>query len=181
MACYTHCKLIPQPSAVWKQRTVCTMPAGALSAFSAGFAAPDGLSKQPGSAQIPVIDGRGFLARERRGAPPPQGVAAAISEAGRTLGAFQLINHGVDTALIERMKASTGLACPAVGGALHHGGRAAGIRHVPRREGGVQQSHASAILVSTAPLKRPHKCTTPPCADCRMQLHTSLRFPRRPS
>ncbi|KAI7836152.1 hypothetical protein COHA_009982 [Chlorella ohadii] len=71
---------------------------------SAGLAVPDGPAKQSGSAQIPIIDGRGFLARERRGAPPPQDVAAAISEAGRTLGAFQLINHGVDTALVERMK-----------------------------------------------------------------------------
>ncbi|PRW33994.1 flavonol synthase flavanone 3-hydroxylase-like [Chlorella sorokiniana] len=80
------------------------MPAGALGAAGAGLTAPAAPAKQLAGVDIPVIDGRGFLARERQGAPPPADLAAAISEAGRTTGSFQLVNHGVNQAVIDRMK-----------------------------------------------------------------------------
>lgn len=123
------------------------MPAGPVGAVSAAPAVPAGPAKQPAGLQIPTIDGRGFLARERRGTPPPPDVAAAISEAGRTLGSFQLVNHGVDKALIERMQAGVGWhRHVGRGRAWACGGRAAGICAAPAvllARDVVQMMHAS--------------------------------------
>lgn len=132
------------------------MPAGPVGAVSAAPAVPAGPAKQPAGLQIPIIDGRGFLARERRGTPPPPDVAAAISEAGRTLGSFQLVNHGVDRALIERMKAGVGWHRHAgPGWAWACGGRAAGICGIACTR------HRADACITTAHALDAHSSLTP--------------------
>lgn len=63
---------------------------------------------KPEAFKAPVIDGRGFLARNRNEELPPLEVAEAIAEAGKAYGSFQLINHGVEQKLIERMQVRPG-------------------------------------------------------------------------
>lgn len=55
---------------------------------------------------VPVIDGRRFLATENADTPPPPAVCAEVGAACKAWGTFQLVNHGVDEALLARMDAA---------------------------------------------------------------------------
>lgn len=51
----------------------------------------------------PVIDAQQLLAPANASAPPPPEVASAIADAASTIGFFQLTNHGMDAAVLQRM------------------------------------------------------------------------------
>lgn len=57
-------------------------------------------------AGAPVIDAKCLLAPENSGAPPPAEVARAIGQACKEWGCFQLVNHGLDLSLTQRMEAA---------------------------------------------------------------------------
>lgn len=58
---------------------------------------------KPAGSKLPVVDGRRFLAAGKD-VLPPQEVAERIAQAGKQYGAFQLVNHGVDEDLIQRLQ-----------------------------------------------------------------------------